>query len=389
MILLSLAVAAAAAVAPTSARGPDRPALFPASGRQGGDDAASAFVIPGLAFLDTGTTCGYADDYLADCEKDGRVSTAPDVVYSFTPEADVHVSISLEGSDYDTVLKVLDHLLVPVACNDDWYDLTSYLPDVALAGGETYYIVVDGCGDECGHYRLSVETYTPPEPCELTWATDVVDEGEPPISDGYVDNYNGGCNSDPFVIQTIDWVNSVDDGYAVLHGVEGGYSFEGSDYRDTDWFDVTVGESGDMEHGVRRRGPVALRHVRSRPRLRVHHRAVPGQRRSLRTDHALLDRHSRRALLALRRRGRVRHRGRPGGGLRPEGARPRLHDRCRRADELGRGQDHVPLTPVAGRPEERRPGRQAPGPRAFLRESGDYAPVASATIFCSRASRFS
>ena len=55
-------------------------------------------------------------------------------------------------------------------------------------------------------------------------------EGEPDCGTDYVDEYNGGCNSDPYVFQPIE---SGD----IYYGTSGTYLFSGNQYRDTDWYE--------------------------------------------------------------------------------------------------------------------------------------------------------
>lgn len=66
------------------------------------------------------------------------------------------------------------------------------------------------------------------EPCEI----ECVDtEGEGPCFDEYVDNFNGGCNSagEPFSPIACN---------EVVCGYTGTYLYQGSNYRDTDWFEL-------------------------------------------------------------------------------------------------------------------------------------------------------
>jgi hypothetical protein len=58
-------------------------------------------------------------------------------------------------------------------------------------------------------------------------------EGEPPCGEDYVDNYNGGCQSHPEVFQPIE-------SGQVLCATSGTYLAGGANYRDTDWFEITV-----------------------------------------------------------------------------------------------------------------------------------------------------
>ncbi len=140
--------------------------------REGGDTCADATVITALPFADTGNTCAFTDDYDEACPYTG--STSPDVVYEYTPTADIVVDISLcnDGTDYDTKLYVYEGGCpgTVVACNDDacsspqFASYVSEVTGVALTGGTTYYIVVDGYGGSCGNYAITVNEGVPPPP---------------------------------------------------------------------------------------------------------------------------------------------------------------------------------------------------------------------------------
>jgi hypothetical protein len=219
----------------------------PTFGRDGGDDMASAAMITALPFNDTGSTGGSSDAFDAVCPYSG--STSPDKWYSFTPAADTGVSVDLCGSSYDTKTYIVDGSYNIIACNDDFYfDATcgtyvSFIEAASLTGGMTYYIVVDGYGGDFGDYIISVNEVIPPEPCVLE--CDGVAEGEPTLNDGYVDNYNGGCNTPP----ANPFQDLVADQYGnlLLCGVSGWYtSAEGGASRDTDWFTVTFGAAGTI-----------------------------------------------------------------------------------------------------------------------------------------------
>jgi len=73
------------------------------TGKQGGDDIASAVVISDLGwggtYQSTGTTVGYSDDYDESCPESGSF---PDVVYSYTPASNQIVDILLCQSSYLT-----------------------------------------------------------------------------------------------------------------------------------------------------------------------------------------------------------------------------------------------------------------------------------------------
>ena len=125
---------------------------------QGGDNINDATVIDALPYNTTGTTSGYVDDYDEICPYSG--STSPDVVYSYSPTADITVDISLCGnSAYDTKLYVYENSVSNlVDCIDDnCPGYQSELLGLALTGGNTYYIVVDGYGGYHGNYSFDME----------------------------------------------------------------------------------------------------------------------------------------------------------------------------------------------------------------------------------------
>ena len=236
---------------------------------QGGDTIFDATVIPGLPYTDSGTTVGYTNDYDEACPYTG--STSPDVVYTYTPAADMLINADLCNSLYDTKIYIYDGGLGLVACNDDFYFgdpcwvYSSRVEGVAVTGGMTYYIVVDGYGGDAGAYELVVEEF---EQCFVYCPADAVLEGEPHLGDGYSDAWNGGCNSPEhgFPFQDIFWINDADGlppyddgGVAWLCGKSGWYlGSAGEDYRDTDWFQVVAREDGLMEFTVESEYPLYI-----------------------------------------------------------------------------------------------------------------------------------
>ncbi len=236
----------------------------PAEVKQGGDTIEDATVIPGLPYYDTGTTVGYIDDYDEECPYD---SMSPDVVYSFTPDSDIRINVDLCGSSYDTKTYIYDVDMNVIACNDDYYSgdpcgvYVSFIEGAPLLGGNTYFIVVDGYGGDAGDYILNVTQY---EDCFVYCPDDAVAEGEPPLHDGYEDQYNNGCSSVPPTLQPIDWTNDEDglppyDGHAWLCGNSGWFlGPAGEDFRDTDWFVVFALETGVMEATLESEHPCYL-----------------------------------------------------------------------------------------------------------------------------------
>jgi hypothetical protein len=200
----------------------------------------TAVPITALPFSDTGATCDNLDDWDEVCPYTG--STSADVWYSYTPAADMMVSVDLWGSFYDTKTYILDAGYNVIACNDDFYsDWTSLIEAAQLYSGNTYYIVVDGYGGDCGDYILNVDEYTPPPPCIVECMG--FEEGEPDNNPDYVDLYNGGCNTDDSHPQQYMTELTADpDGNLTVCGV-GGWNNLG---KDTDWYLVTVGYTGTI-----------------------------------------------------------------------------------------------------------------------------------------------
>ena len=142
---------------------------------QGGEDCATAVVLSGaLPINTTGTTVGYADDY----EESGvfncpYTSTSGDVVYKYTPSADIFVDIDLCNSAYDTKLMVYSGTCASLLledCDDDGCPGGTYrslISGLALSAATDYYIVIDGYGGDEGAYDLTIsEADAPPPPPE-------------------------------------------------------------------------------------------------------------------------------------------------------------------------------------------------------------------------------
>jgi hypothetical protein len=201
--------------------------------RQGGDTIGTAWIIPGLPFTDTGTTCGYSNDYDEVCPYAG--STSPDVVYTFTPVSNDTINVYLCTSSYDTKVYVYANSVGNlIACNDDACGAQSYqsrIDALALLAGTPYYIVVDGYNGACGAYSLSVSSRGP---C-VTCPPGAIQEAEPACGPNYQDTFNGGCNSVPHSFQMIDDSGT---GRADVCGKSGTYLSSEGETRDTDWYEV-------------------------------------------------------------------------------------------------------------------------------------------------------
>ena len=209
----------------------------------GGENIATATVIPSLPYSDFGSNLGAIDDYEEVCPYS---STSGDVVYSYTPAADIIVTIDLCQSYYDTKVFVYEDVATPgfpYACNDDFcsgpnypFSYLSYIEQVYMYAGHTYYIVVDGYGGSEGDYILDVYPY---EECDVICDVAAIPEGEPLCGPTYIDNYNGGCNSTPYIFQTVMCPSD-----PVIYCGESGNYDNGYTYsRDTDWFEIILTET--------------------------------------------------------------------------------------------------------------------------------------------------
>ena len=213
---------------------------YPGGGRSGGETIEDAIPVGMLPFYAQASTCGYADDYDAVCPYTG--STAPDVVYSYACTASTYLTIDLCNSTYDTKVYVYEDAVgTPIACNDDYCSWQSFLMNVPVASGHTYYIVVDGYGTSCGEYYLDMSIISstgyfecPPE---------AMLEGEPDCYDNYNDTYNGGCNVAPSpVFQMIE----PSEDPIVICGTTGVFNYDTILYRDTDWYQLDLTEPKEI-----------------------------------------------------------------------------------------------------------------------------------------------
>jgi hypothetical protein len=134
---------------------------------QGGDNTESAMVISSIPFSDDGTTDGYSDDYTED-----GITGSPDVVYSYTPDVNGWIDISLcDGTYWDTFVYVYENSVtpgMPYRYSDYGCEVSgpSLVKSVKLTTGNTYYIVVDGVNAEAyGDYHINVTEGNPIPEC--------------------------------------------------------------------------------------------------------------------------------------------------------------------------------------------------------------------------------
>jgi hypothetical protein len=210
------------------------------TGRIMGDTVMDPFIIGALPFSGAGSTVGFANDYDAVCPYSG--STAPDVVYKYVPTASTRITVDLCASTYDTKVYIFANAVGNVvACNDDWCAYQSFVSNVPVTAGNTYYIVVDGYGSSAGSYYIDVSEYmcSGYVPCP----DGAMLEGEPDCYDGYIDTYNGGCNATPFPVFQILEPAGED---ITICGTTGVYEFGTQLYRDTDWYQLDIAETSNI-----------------------------------------------------------------------------------------------------------------------------------------------
>jgi hypothetical protein len=104
-----------------------------------------------------------------------------------------------------------------------------------LPGPASYWLpvyVVDAAGNPFMDFGIDI-CVEQPQPCDVVCPPNGIPEGEPTCYDEYVDTYNGGCNSSPYVFQNVNCGDTI-------CGTSGTYLVGGNQYRDTDWFRVVL-----------------------------------------------------------------------------------------------------------------------------------------------------
>ncbi len=88
---------------------------------------------------------------------------------------------------------------------------------------------------------MTVEEHVP---CVVDCPAGGHPEGEPPLVPNYVDTHNGGCNTPGSPFQDLV---AGPDGALMFCGKSGWYTYQGENWRDTDWFELTMGPGGEIE----------------------------------------------------------------------------------------------------------------------------------------------
>lgn len=119
------------------------------------DSCASDILEDGLS----GSTLGRANENVGSCGGDA----APDHAFAFTAPEDGQYTFNTNGSDFDTVLYVLDGAecgAPEIACDDDGGDSVQSELTVPLDAGQTVVVVVDGYSSDSGAFSLGTTVQT-------------------------------------------------------------------------------------------------------------------------------------------------------------------------------------------------------------------------------------
>ncbi|MBU1708111.1 hypothetical protein KKG05_01865 [bacterium] len=201
-----------------------------------------------LPYVDEGeTTCGRGDDYSNTCL--GDFDEAQDfiirmaVLNSMTVDFEVNASV-------DSIGIALDN-----SCPPDGNCLASAtgfngkvgLYNVSLTPGYRYLIIDSWAQPGCiAEFDLEIHE---PNPCAECPSGGIA-EGEPTCYDDYEDTENVGCDA----VGTPQFTSiNFDD---VICGTSGTFSYYGSDYRDTDWYEIVLPEGGEITWTVTAEFPI-------------------------------------------------------------------------------------------------------------------------------------
>ncbi len=131
-----------------------------------GDTPATAWVIDGYPYYDSGYTTDYTN-YIG--------NSSPDVFYTFTNNTEMAMEIHCCGSTFDTYMYLYDTAMNQIAYDDDgcsswptgntmasWIGSDDGSYQIILPAG-TYYFLIEGLGASTGYYECHVDEVLPPE----------------------------------------------------------------------------------------------------------------------------------------------------------------------------------------------------------------------------------
>lgn len=185
------------------------------------------------------------------------LNTSPQAPYwfEFTPAEDKALTITscIDGQAIDTDLEVYDACGgTLVAANDDLLGdcgAYQYASGVTFncTAGVTYKISWLSTWSSDG-FDFFIELN---DLCAVECPPDAIAEGEPCPEDEYVDNFNSGCNS---AVPVFTSVNCGD----VVCGTASNYLYQGSNRRDTDWYELVIDEPKVVTFAVTAEFPIVM-----------------------------------------------------------------------------------------------------------------------------------
>lgn len=174
---------------------------------------------------------------VTDC---GYNTPGQEKIYEFTPTMSGNYSLKVTSTNG----YYADYFWKTGTCDDTGWmcigDISGptsvgFLP---LTAGTTYYLLIDAESSDTVIHEFYIGC--PPEP--IVCPPGAVLEGEPECFDGYIDSYNGGCNSTPNVFQTLTQC------CGTICGKTG--NFNSGSTRDTDWFEFTTTTSTQVDISI-------------------------------------------------------------------------------------------------------------------------------------------
>ncbi|NTX39808.1 hypothetical protein HUA78_35765 [Myxococcus sp. CA033] len=102
-----------------------------------------------------GYTCGAADTFTPSC----AYSVSPDATYAWTAPSTGLFTFTTAGSDFDTVLEIVDSTTSQsLGCNDEANSSTSQSSlTLSLVAGQKITVKVEGYSVHCGNYALNIQ----------------------------------------------------------------------------------------------------------------------------------------------------------------------------------------------------------------------------------------
>jgi len=169
----------------------------------------------------------------------GGCVTSPNIWYNFTAPADGDLTITTNGSSYDTRITVYEGIdcltMTELDCDDDGGSgIQSFVKVLNVSAGEQFKIEVGGSYSSIGNGVLTVELFDCP--------AGSISENEP-----CGDNVNGGC-----FMPTPNF-EQVGPGDVVC-----GTLWAESGQRDMDWFELTLTEYATVTMNVYGTGPIVF-----------------------------------------------------------------------------------------------------------------------------------